>query len=167
MFPRASFKSLFVSVDNHWFDLCHSIKSFLEIHVNKVIWYIVFVSGSVTWFNALDIPHVVTVQLRKIFLWVLWSVWYVCFLCAWSRSSCVQFFVTPWTVARQAPLSMGFSRQEHWSGLPCPPPGNPQFHFSVLLMMAFVLLLGFASCGPGYEILIKYCPWAYLSISFI
>ena len=32
--------------------------------------------------------------------------------------------VTPWTVARQAPLSMGFSRQEHWSGLPCPPPGD-------------------------------------------
>ena len=32
--------------------------------------------------------------------------------------------VTPWNVARQAPLSMGFSGQEHWSGLPCPPPGD-------------------------------------------
>ena len=31
---------------------------------------------------------------------------------------------TPWTVAGQAPLSMGFSRQEYWSGLPCPPPGD-------------------------------------------
>ena len=31
---------------------------------------------------------------------------------------------TPWTVVRQAPLSMGFSRQEYWSGLPCPPPGD-------------------------------------------
>ena len=31
----------------------------------------------------------------------------------------------PWTVARQPPLSVGFSRQEYWSGLPCPPPGNP------------------------------------------
>ena len=29
-----------------------------------------------------------------------------------------------WTVARPAPLSMGFSRQEHWSGSPCPPPGD-------------------------------------------
>ena len=29
-----------------------------------------------------------------------------------------------WTVAHQAPLSMGFSRQEYWSGLPCPPPGD-------------------------------------------
>ena len=33
-------------------------------------------------------------------------------------------FVTPWTVAHQAPLSMGFSRQEYWSGWPCPPPGD-------------------------------------------
>ena len=32
--------------------------------------------------------------------------------------SCVQPFATPWTVARQAPLSMGFSRQEYWSGFP-------------------------------------------------
>ena len=32
--------------------------------------------------------------------------------------------MTPWTVACQAPLSMGFSRQEYWSGLPCPPPGD-------------------------------------------
>ena len=31
---------------------------------------------------------------------------------------------TPWTVARQAPLSMGFPRQEHWSGLPLPSPGD-------------------------------------------
>ena len=31
-------------------------------------------------------------------------------------------FVTPWTIAHQASLFMGFSRQEYWSGLPCPPP---------------------------------------------
>ena len=36
--------------------------------------------------------------------------------------SCVQFFVTPWTVACRAPLSMEFSRQEYWSGLPFPSP---------------------------------------------
>ena len=38
--------------------------------------------------------------------------------------SCVQLFVTPLTVADQAPLSMGFSRQEHWSWLPFPSPGS-------------------------------------------
>ena len=36
----------------------------------------------------------------------------------------VWLFVTLWTVARQAPLSTGFSRQEYWSGLPSPPPGD-------------------------------------------
>ena len=36
--------------------------------------------------------------------------------------SCVWLFASPWTVAHQAPLSMGFSRQEYWSGLPFPPP---------------------------------------------
>ena len=35
------------------------------------------------------------------------------------------FFVTLWTVARQTPLFMEFSRQKCWSGLPCPPPGDP------------------------------------------
>ena len=37
--------------------------------------------------------------------------------------SCLTLW-TPWAVAHQAPLSMGFSRQEYWSGLPCPPPGG-------------------------------------------
>ena len=36
----------------------------------------------------------------------------------------VQLFVTPWTVALQAPLSMGFPRQEYWCGLPFPSPGD-------------------------------------------
>ena len=38
--------------------------------------------------------------------------------------SLVRLFATPWTVAHQAPLSMGFSRQEYWSGLPFPFPGD-------------------------------------------
>ena len=41
-----------------------------------------------------------------------------------SHFSPVQLFVTPWTVAHQAPLSVGFSKQEYWSGLPCPLPGD-------------------------------------------
>ena len=44
-------------------------------------------------------------------------------LCAVSLSR-ARLFATPWTVASQASLSMGFSRQEYWSGLPCPPPGD-------------------------------------------
>ena len=41
-----------------------------------------------------------------------------------SRFSHAQLFATLWTVACWAPLSMGFSGQEYWSGLPCPPPGD-------------------------------------------
>ena len=41
-----------------------------------------------------------------------------------SHFSHVRLFVTLWTVVHQAPLSMGLSRQEYCSGLPCPPPGD-------------------------------------------
>ena len=47
--------------------------------------------------------------------------WHECML---SHFSCVQLFVTTWTAARQAPLSMEFSGQDYWSGLPRPPPGD-------------------------------------------
>ena len=44
--------------------------------------------------------------------------------CVLSCFSCVRLCVTLWTVAHQAPLSIRFSRQEYWSGLPCPSPGD-------------------------------------------
>ena len=43
-------------------------------------------------------------------------------LCVLNRFSPVQLFATPWTVTHQAPLCMGLSRPEYWSGLPCPSP---------------------------------------------
>ena len=43
---------------------------------------------------------------------------------AYSVTQSSPTFVTPWTAARQAPLSMGFSRQEYWSGVPFPSPGD-------------------------------------------
>ena len=46
------------------------------------------------------------------------------FACLMSHFSLVWLFATPWTVACQAPPSMGFSKQEDWSGLPFPPPGD-------------------------------------------
>ena len=45
-------------------------------------------------------------------------------LCECYSLSRVRLFATPWSVARQAPLSMGFSRQEYWSALPFPSPGD-------------------------------------------
>ena len=59
--------------------------------------------------------------------------------CVLSDFGCVQLLSTPWTVARQAPRSTRFSRQEHWSGLPCPPPGhlpNPGIELSPLTFPA-------------------------------
>ena len=50
------------------------------------------------------------------------TVW--CHACVLSLFSRVQLFAMPWTIIHQAPLSMGFSRQEDWSGLPFPPPGD-------------------------------------------
>ena len=44
--------------------------------------------------------------------------------CMPSHFSCFQLFMTLWIVAHQPPLSMVFSRQEYWSGLPCHPPGD-------------------------------------------
>ena len=44
--------------------------------------------------------------------------------CAKSLQSCPTLLRPPWTIASQAPLFIGFSRQEYWSGLPCPPLGD-------------------------------------------
>ena len=56
-------------------------------------------------------------------MWYIYLQWHTC-ACMLSRFSRVQLFVTLQTVACQAPPSMGFSRKEYWSGLPCPPPGD-------------------------------------------
>ena len=46
------------------------------------------------------------------------------FSCVCVYVNCVRLFATPWTVASQTPLSLEFSRQEYWSGLPFPSPGD-------------------------------------------
>ena len=78
-----------------------------------------------------------------------------------SRFSRVQFSVTPWTIACQAPLSMEFSRQDYWNGFPCPSPGdlpNPGIGpRSPALQADFLLLshqesLGFRTHSPKYYI---------------
>ena len=65
-------------------------------------------------------------------------------VCSFSH---VQLFATPWTVAHKALLFMRFPRQEYWSGLPCPPPGElpnpgiePTFPAASALQMGSLLL---------------------------
>ena len=60
---------------------------------------------------------------------------YTFFQCVLSR---VQFFVTLWTIAHQAPLSLGFSRQRYWSGLPFP---TPDIYTSVYLLISLLYQL--------------------------
>ena len=55
--------------------------------------------------------------------------------------SCVWLFATPWTVAQQAPLSMGFSRREYWSGLPFPFPGDLPFFFKFYFIFKLYIIV--------------------------
>ena len=72
--------------------------------------------------------------------------------CVLSR---VQFFVTPWTVACQAPLSMEISRQEYWNGLPFSPPGDlPHPGIELASLASPVLLGGFFTTGATWECLL-------------
>ena len=66
--------------------------------------------------------------------------------------SCVRLFATPWTVVFQAPLSMGFSRQEYWSGLPCCPPGDLLYsRVKPPSLMSPALAGGFLTTGSTWE----------------
>ena len=73
--------------------------------------------------------------------------------CMLSSFSHVQLFGTLWTVAHQAPLSLGFSRQESWSRLPCPPPGdlsNPGIE--LVSPMSSALAGGFFTTRANWEV---------------
>ena len=66
-------------------------------------------------------------------------------LCVLSRFSHVRLFITLWAIAHKTPLSMGFSRQEYWSGLPCPPLGDLPDPGSVPMSPASPALAGLFS----------------------
>ena len=78
-----------------------------------------------------------------------------------SCFSHVQLFATLWTVAHQAPLSLGFSRQEYWSGLPFPTPGDLlDPGIESLSLMSPVLADGFFPTSVTWEARIPYeCPY--------
>ena len=72
--------------------------------------------------------------------------------CVQSCFSCVRLFTTLWTVACQALLPMGFSRQEYWNGLPCPPPGDlPDPGIEPESLASPVLVGGFFTTGATWE----------------
>ena len=91
--------------------------------------------------------------------------WHMVHVCLLSCFSCVRLFVTQWTEAFQTLLSMRFFRQEYWSGLPCPPPGdlpNPGIELTSLRSPA--LAGGFFTTSATWETCgIWYC-WSKLFI---
>ena len=76
--------------------------------------------------------------------------------CMLNCFSCVGLFVTLLTVTCQAPRSMGFSRQEHWSGLPCSPPGDlPDPGIEPMSFMSSVLTGRFFTSSTTWDALAK------------
>ena len=76
-------------------------------------------------------------------------------MCACTLRS-VQVFVTPWTIDRQAFLSIGFSRQEYWSGLPFPTPGDlPDLGLKPTSLASPALASGFFTNCSTWEALVK------------
>ena len=76
----------------------------------------------------------------------------VIYVCALRHFSCAWLFVIPWTVAHQAPLSIGFSRQDYWSRLPCPAPGDlPNPGIELMSLMSPVLAGGFFTISTTWE----------------
>ena len=81
-------------------------------------------------------------------------------MCAQSLS-CVRLFVTPWTVDHQDPLSMVLSRQEYWSGLPFPTPGDfPNPEIELTSLASPVLACGFFTTRATWE-----AQWVIISNS--
>ena len=78
------------------------------------------VSSGICWWSICFFITLITTVITKLFVQLLID------FRKWKCQlfSCIQLFVIPWTVARQTPLSMGFSSQEYWSGLPFPSPGD-------------------------------------------
>ena len=76
-------------------------------------------------------------------------------VCMLSLFSCVWLFATLWTVARQAPLSMEFSRQEYWSELPCPPPGDLSYPWIEPVVFSYI----------GRQVLYHWCHLGSYTVS--
>ena len=83
-----------------------------------------------------------------------------------SRFSCVWFFAKLWTVACQAPLSIGISRQDYWSGLPHPPLGDlPDLGIEPTSLRSAALTGRFFTTSANWEALLSDLWWYYLEIT--
>ena len=65
----------------------------------------------------------------------------------------VRLFETPWTAAHQAPPSMGFSRQEYWSGVPLPSPRNQQ---EMVIFIIIIIIINIFICYQDWKLICKF-----------
>ena len=87
--------------------------------------------------------------------------------CVLSRFSHVQLFVTLWIVAHQAPLCMGFFRQEYWRGFPCPSPGDlPSPGIELTSLMSPALAGRFFTTSDTWEAHVNYTSIKKIKIHF-
>ena len=83
--------------------------------------------------------------------------------CMLSHFSCVRLFATFWTVALKAPLSMGFSRQEYWSGWPFSSPGDlPDLEIEAVSLTSPALAGRYFSSSTTWEAPWATTPWCHI-----
>ena len=132
------------SLENHIFLYFHFLILLMEI---ENIWFISLQQWS--WLFYLRTRSILKLKGSK-------HPWILSCLCACmlSHFSLVWPFATLWTVAGQAPPSMGFSRQEDWNGLPCPPPQDlPDPGIKPVPLRSSALADGFFTTSATWEVL--------------
>ena len=124
-----------------YYDLWYTFREFaitnnFAINISKLFWELCFrmdCRSGIAWsklFTLKNLRRIVKCSLKTLQLLSShgircpFSTLFSTYSEQWKSLSCVRLFVTPCTIACQAPLSMGFSRQEYWSGLTFPPPGD-------------------------------------------
>ena len=85
-------------------------------------------------------------------------VWMVRACAVLSRFNVSDSFVSPWTVTSQTPVSVGVSRQECWSGLPFPPPGDlPDSGTEPVSLLSSALAAGFFTSSTTWCVCVGFC----------
>ena len=102
----------------------HQVARVLELQHQSFQWILRLISFRIDWFDSLKPKGLSSPATQGISSSVHCFLYGPTLTSVLSHFSRVQLFATLWTTARQAPPSMGFSRQEYWTGLPCPPPGD-------------------------------------------
>ena len=109
-------------------------------------------------FSTVTAPFYISTNSPQVF-----SFFHVVFLLLQSHFGHVRLFATLGTIALQAPLSMGFSRQEYWSALPCPPPrGLSDTGIEPTSLMSPVLTGGFFTTRGTWE-----APWFFTALKIV